>query len=277
MKPVRAPSAVAQAPAAAPRRGTKSLKVKTGGQALPPTREAPVARQLPPRATARADQPDRRLNILLAAEKLFALRGYHAVSIRDIAAEAEVPLALVGYYYGAKHELYRAIMQSWRGNIADRLDRLQTAAAEPDRSERLDRIIAAFVVPLVALHASPEGQYYALMAARDLAAPTPEAEEVRREFFDPMAHAFIDALMTTAPRATRGQVAWCYQFMLGAALHFLSDRRVQRLSQGQNQPADPAAQGQLQAFVAAGCRAVLGIPPLAAAPPPRRAASRKTT
>jgi AcrR family transcriptional regulator len=279
MKIVRGSFALAGTPVAPARSGAKSAKRKAVSKAVdkahPTPLQAPVARQLPPRATTRADQPDRRLNILLAAEKLFALRGYHAVSIRDIAAEAAVPLALVGYYYGAKHELYRAIMQSWSGNIADRLARLQAAAGEPDRSARLDRIIAAFVVPLVALHASPEGQYYALMAARDLAAPTAEAEEVHREFFDPMAHAFIDALMTTAPRATRGQVAWCYQFMLGAALHFLSDRRVERLSHGENQPADPAAQDKLQAFVAAGCRAVLGIPPLAVAPPPRRAASRK--
>jgi AcrR family transcriptional regulator len=250
-------------------------KIASTARAKPPV--APVARQLPPRPAARADQPDRRLNILLAAEKLFALRGYHAVSIRDIAAEAEVPLALVGYYYGAKHELYRAIMQSWSGNIADRMGRLQAAAGEPDRSARLDRILEAFVAPLVALHTSREGQYYALMAARDLAAPTPEAEEAHREFFDPMAHAFIDALMTTAPRATRGQVAWCYQFMLGAVLHFLSDRRVERLSKGENRAADPAAQDKLLTFIAAGFRAVLGIPPLADARTSRRPVSRKPT
>ena len=244
-------------------------------RAIPPV--APVARYLPPRAAARADQPDRRLNILLAAEKLFSLRGYHAVSIRDIAAEAEVPLALVGYYYGAKHELYRAIIQSWSGNIGERIDRLKAAAAEPNRSARLDRILEAFVVPLLALHASREGQYYALMAARDLAAPTPEAEEAHREFFDPMAHAFIDALMTTAPRSTRGQVAWCYQFMLGAVLHFLSDRRVERLSQGENRAADPAAQKQLLTFVAAGFRAVLGIPALADARASRRRPSNTPT
>lgn len=255
----------------------RSLKSKTASTAHATPPVAPVARQLPPRTAVRTDQPDRRLNILLAAEKLFSLRGYHAVSIRDIAAEAEVPLALVGYYYGAKHELYRAIMQSWSGNIGDRLDRLQAAAGEPDRSARLERILEAFVAPLVALHASREGQYYALMAARDLAAPTPEAEEAHREFFDPMAHAFIDAFMTTAPRATRGQVAWCYQFMLGAVLHFLSDRRVERLSQGENRAADPAAQDKLLTFVAAGFRAVLGIPPLADARTSRRPASRKPT
>ncbi|MFP5444603.1 MAG: TetR family transcriptional regulator, partial [Betaproteobacteria bacterium] len=50
--------------------------------------------------------PNRQANILQAAERLFATRGFHGVSIRDIADEAGVPLALVGYYYGPKLSLY---------------------------------------------------------------------------------------------------------------------------------------------------------------------------
>jgi AcrR family transcriptional regulator len=53
--------------------------------------------------------PDRQQAILLAAEKLFAEKGYARVTIREIAKEANVPLALVGYYYGPKHELFQAI------------------------------------------------------------------------------------------------------------------------------------------------------------------------
>ena len=221
-------------------------------------RRSPVARH------GRAAQPDRRLNILLAAERLFAQRGYHAVSIRDIAAVAEVPLALVGYYYGAKHELYEAIFESWRPMIASRLDRLQAAITAP-KGRRLDAILEAFASPVLALHQQPEGRWYALMAARDLAAPTAEAEKVHRKYFDPMAHAFIDALQAASPGSSRGQVAWCYQFMLGALLHHLTDRRVERLSNGENRAAEPTAQAYLLAFISAGFRAVLGM-----GTPPRR-------
>jgi AcrR family transcriptional regulator len=217
------------------------------------------------RAGVRDTQPDRRTNILLAAEKLFALRGYHAVSIRDIASEAGVPLALVGYYFGAKHELYHAIFETWSPAIAGRLQALAVVREEPDPALRLERIVDAFVSPLIALHQHPEGYYYARMAARDLATPTEESERSNRDFFDPLAHAFIDALMSTAPGASRGQVAWCYQFMLGALLHYLSDQRVERLSHGENTPADPAAKTQLLSFLLGGFRAVLGLsPPLAA-------------
>ena len=81
------------------------------------TSRAPRAaslRRSPQRAAgAEGARPDRRHAILLAAEKLFAQHGYHAVTIRQIADEAEVPLALVGYYYGPKHELFHAIFEHW--------------------------------------------------------------------------------------------------------------------------------------------------------------------
>jgi AcrR family transcriptional regulator len=222
----------------------------------------PAARRVPVRRTAAAPPPDRRLAILLAAEKLFATHGFHGVSIRDIAQEAGVPLALVGYYYGAKHELYHAIFQSWQGSIDQRRERLRAVTAAAEGADVLEQVLDAFIAPVVALHADPAGRWYARMAARDLAAPTPESDRAAREFFDPMAHHFIDAVQALYPRRTRGEVSWCYQFMLGAMLHFLSDVRVERLSRGQNKAADPARKDTLLAFVAAGFRAVLqsGMP-----------------
>jgi AcrR family transcriptional regulator len=243
---------------------------KPGALALADAGTLPAARRVPVRHTAAAPPPDRRLAILLAAEKLFATHGFHGVSIRDIAQEAGVPLALVGYYYGAKHELYHAIFQSWQGSIDQRRERLRAAIAAAEGADVLEQVLDAFIAPVVALHADPAGRWYARMAARDLAAPTPESDRAAREFFDPMAHHFIDAVQALYPRRTRGEAAWCYQFMLGAMLHFLSDVRVERLSRGQNKAADPARKDTLLAFVAAGFRAVLqsGLPATAQPKPP---------
>ena len=91
---------------------------------------APAAR---PRAALRAvePRPDRKQAILLAAEKLFAQRGYHAVSLRQIADEAGVPLALVGYYYGPKHALFHAIFAHWSQTIDERLAALRAIDLAP--------------------------------------------------------------------------------------------------------------------------------------------------
>ena len=82
-----------------------------------------------------------------------------------------------------------------------------------------------------------------------------------RRYFDPLAVAFIDALQRALPHATRGQVAWCYQFALGALLHHVNDRRIERLSFGQNQPGDEATAGPLLVrFIAHGMRGACGGP-----------------
>lgn len=209
------------------------------------------------RAARGAAKPDRRQKILLAAEKLFARNGYHAVSIRHIAGEAEVPLALVDYYFGQKRELYRAIFERWSPMIVESLESLRLALATRG-GDRLTTLVEAFIAPVIRLRASTEGEHYALLMARGLAMQPQEEDEIIRELFDPMATAFIDAFRKTlaavCPGVSHVQVAWCYQFALGALLHHISDARVERLSKGKNRPGDPAATSLLVIFIASGMR-----------------------
>lgn len=57
-----------------------------------------------------------RENLLIAAEKLFAERGYAAVSTRELAEAAKVNLGAIQYHFGSKAELFietvRRLMQS---------------------------------------------------------------------------------------------------------------------------------------------------------------------
>lgn len=203
---------------------------------------------------------DRRQAILLAAEKLFARHGYHAVSIRQIADEAGVPLALVGYYFGPKNALFEAIFEHWNQTIERRLAALAEVPIDPADTRTLPRIIDAFTAPVLALRASSEGEYYARLVARELSHVTEEADRVLRHYFDPLANAFIDALHRALPHATRAQVAWGYQFALGALLHHLTDTRVERLSGGQARPNEAAGSALLVAFIAGGLRAAMPRP-----------------
>lgn len=225
------------------------------------------------RAADRSERPDRQQAILLAAEKLFAQHGYRAVSIRQIADEAGVPLALVSYYHGQKHELFRAIFNHWRGTVDERLALLAQACEGRPGPAMLRRIVEAFVQPVLRLRASSEGEYYAQLVARELFYRTPEAGQVLAEHFDPMAHAFIDALHAACPGSTRAAAAWAYQFAVGALLHHISDERVERLSRQQNRPADPAAGPLLIDFISAGAAVVLK--PASAEPPTPRALKRR--
>jgi TetR/AcrR family transcriptional regulator, repressor for neighboring sulfatase len=67
--------------------------------------------------------------ILDAAQELFSSRGYHGVTVRDIAARAGVSHALVHRYVGSKADIFRAVLTSNEGAI------LAAAPDDPDLLE----------------------------------------------------------------------------------------------------------------------------------------------
>ena len=60
------------------------------------------------RTGRRPGTPDTRDAILAIARRRFAVRGYDATSLRDIAAEAKVDPALIIHYFGTKEGLFGA-------------------------------------------------------------------------------------------------------------------------------------------------------------------------
>jgi AcrR family transcriptional regulator len=90
-----------------------------------------------PLVAAVAPRGERRTDILLAAERLFARHGYRGVTIRQIAERAAVPLALVGYYFGPKHALFHAVFEPWRRTIDECLALLAQAGQGQSGGNRL--------------------------------------------------------------------------------------------------------------------------------------------
>ena len=241
---------------------------------MPARKPAPATTR---RKSEAAPRPDRQQAILLAAEKLFAQRGYHAVTIRQIAEEAGVPLALVAYYYGPKQDLFHAVFAHWSHTIDERLAALDATPQDPDDPQTLQRIVEAFVAPVIRMRSSPEGQFYAQLVGRELAYHGEESDRVLRDFFDPLAHRFIDALHHALPHGSRADAAWGYQFALGALLHHLVDVRVERLSLDINRANDPAAAERLVRFIVGGLRAALSPPPPLSPRPPSKTNPRRQT
>ena len=226
------------------------------------------------RAAAPEPAPDRKTQIIRAAEALFAQFGYHAVTIRQIAEQARVPLALVRYYYGAKDELFHAIFERWSHVNAQRLALLAEALQDSPPPRLLRRIVQAFAGPVLALLDDPEGARHAVLLARELAHPTEESLRARRDFFDGLARAFLDALQRALPHATPEQLVWCYQYMIGAVMAHVQETEHQRMHglAGIAAAAPQVDSGQLLVdFVVAGLNAA--TPRAAAAPAPRRRAT----
>ncbi|MFD1662520.1 TetR family transcriptional regulator [Streptomyces caeni] len=76
----------------------------------------------------RSGKPDTRAQILGIARRRFLLDGYQAVTLRAVAAEADVDVALVSYYFGSKKGLFGAAL-ALAGNPAETLAR--TVAGDP--------------------------------------------------------------------------------------------------------------------------------------------------
>jgi len=58
---------------------------------------------------------EKQLQIMEAAEELFAEKGFNGTSVRDIADKAGVNLAMISYYFGSKDKLLEAIFE-YRGD-----------------------------------------------------------------------------------------------------------------------------------------------------------------
>ena len=67
---------------------------------------------------------DKQIQIIETAEELFADRGYDGTSVRDIADEAGVIVAMISYYFGSKEKLMEALFEHRIGSIQMRVESL---------------------------------------------------------------------------------------------------------------------------------------------------------
>ncbi len=67
---------------------------------------------------------DKQIQILEVAEKLFANKGFDGTSIRDIAAEAGVNVAMISYYFKSKENLMQSIFEKSMGSFRVRVESL---------------------------------------------------------------------------------------------------------------------------------------------------------
>ena len=60
---------------------------------------------------------DKHIQIIETAEQLFAKKGYEATTVRDIAGQADVNIAMISYYFGSKEKLLEALFNHRLGSI----------------------------------------------------------------------------------------------------------------------------------------------------------------
>lgn len=67
---------------------------------------------------------EKKKHILETAENLFANKGYEAATVRDIAEEAKVNLAMISYYFGSKEKLMESLFHQRMNHTKLRVEQL---------------------------------------------------------------------------------------------------------------------------------------------------------
>ena len=91
----------------------------------------------------KTDFNEKQLQILQVAETLFADKGFDGTSIRDIAKEAKINIAMVSYYFGSKEQLLEAIILNRATAIKLQLDILTLEDLDP--LEKIHKLIELYI------------------------------------------------------------------------------------------------------------------------------------
>jgi AcrR family transcriptional regulator len=205
-------------------------------------------------AAAGASARDR---IMDTAERLMAERGYAAVSVREIAAAAQVQFSGIGYHFGSKEMLLEAIFErrasALNGERAALLDACDpTLTGRPPSPEEL---LGAFCEPAFALARQAGGERFLRLQLLLFAEDGPLSRRIKARYYDPMSRRMVSLLGAALPGLPPEAIYLRFNFLVGALFATLRDQtRVQILSHGKVR-IDPEATGRaFMAFLMSGFR-----------------------
>jgi AcrR family transcriptional regulator len=233
-----------------------------------PTSPRPAIQWSPPEAST----SETREQLVTAAERLFAERGFAAVSVRMIAADAGVNWSLVGYYFRSKDGLLAEVYRRHCTTLnAERLRRLSEARRT---GLQLESVIEAFVRPALVEIQRGEGQKpYSRLRAMLAAEAAPLFAQLVADNFDQSSRTFVAALRECLPQLSLDDILWRFHFMLGTIYYSASSpQRIKAFSRGRCDPGDvEATVRHLVPFLATAFRS-----PAVGQPAPRRRVAPRT-
>ncbi len=89
------------------------------------------------------DFNEKQIQILQVAETLFAENGFEGTSIRTIAKEAKINIAMVSYYFGSKEKLLEALVLYRTKDLRFQIGNLSTENLEP--VEKINKLVDLYI------------------------------------------------------------------------------------------------------------------------------------
>ncbi len=173
---------------------------------------------------SRGGRTETRKRLIAAASELFAERGFHATTARDIARRAGVNLAAGHYHYGSKKDLYLEVLQAQFAEIWTTLARRggSRPLAEIDRLGRreLVALLSTRLQVMLDLLIGPRPVLHGALMQREMTDPSRALPMIVGEFIDPMMRETERIVARLEPRLRPRDVERCAVSIIGQAVFY---------------------------------------------------------
>jgi AcrR family transcriptional regulator len=176
-----------------------------------------------------------RERILDAAETLFALKGFDAVSFRDLTATAGVSLSAIHYHFGSKQAVLSEVFARRSRLLTDRrLALLEAAHRSEGRPPSLESILDAFLRPAFEVTHGDRNDLFNRLRARVSLENAAITRDIVSRAFDDNDLRFVAELQAALPGLSRQDLHWRFHFLVGAMIYTMSDSgQLEGLSGGE--------------------------------------------
>lgn len=162
--------------------------------------------------------------LLDAAEHLFASRGFDEVSIRELAAAADVNIAAVNYHFQGKENLFHEVcarrFSAQRDRTLHALEVLQRESAAPLTPDMVIRTLVNEY--LKGTLAADGGPGFLMAISRELHEPEAcDRGGMFKEMIQPVFSSFSSALQKAEPRIDPDRMTWVIASIVGQIHHFI--------------------------------------------------------
>jgi len=235
-----------------------------------------------------------RERLLDTAERLFAERGFRAVSVRVITSHAGCNVAAVNYYFGGKENLYRemfrrrlralreeriesirravdqdgatpsleGLLRAFRlGALREqRISSIRRAMTEAGSGATLELPLRAFTTAFLEPHLDQSGGRRLMrLFSRELLDPHLKAGTLQREVIEPVHSALVEAIQAVCPGLDASAARRSIHSLVAQLVHVVHMRNAPGILRGAGREdfSFPAVVDHIVRFSAAGIRGSL--------------------
>lgn len=169
---------------------------------------------------------DTKTDILDAAERLFARKGFDGTAIREITRAANVNVAAIHYHYGSKEEVLRGVTGRVVGPLNDRRFELLGSALDEAQPHppSIEAILDAFIRPDIETlqELQRRGPTVAHFLGRTYMDPTPWIQQMASEQFAGAQTRFFPVLAEVLHHLTIEELSWRLDRVVAVLIHLFA-------------------------------------------------------